>query len=344
MTPLISVIVPCYNLGEYINEAIQSVLAQTVRDFEILVVDDGSTDEVTRSLLASRTWPSTTSYRTENQGLAGARNFLLERARGRYLCALDADDKLHPQYFEKTLAAFDTDPTLTFVSTRLQMFGEQDLVWPPELRCDLPTLLSDCPIFSAALVRREAVASVGGYDRHMPAQGDEDWDLWISLLEAGHQGVILPDILFYYRRRTGSLCDTCTRRETHLALLEYLIRKHEKSYRTHLMEALAWKEARIDEHRRARSTSEDQIEGYLVPTIERRRAELAHLRSLLSVPPPASASLPRKEANELETLRAEYERSRAEVAALRSSVSWRLTAPLRAAYDVLRPPGGRSAS
>lgn len=337
MTPLVSVIIPCYNLGAYIDEAIQSVLAQTRDDFEILVVDDGSTDEATRTLLASRTWPATKVFRTENRGLGGARNFLIERAQGRYLCALDADDKLHPQYFETTLAAFGRDPALTFVSTRLQMFGEQDLVWPPDLRCDLPTLLSDCPVVSAALVRRAAVLEVGGYDAHMPAQGDEDWDLWISLLEAGHRGLILPDILFYYRRRAGSLCDICTRSETHLGLLEYLIRKHEASYRTHLMAALAWKEARIDEHRRARAAIEENNESYLAPTIDRRRAELAHLRSLVSRLDPSCVE------RDHAALQAEYERSQAEVAALRASVSWRVTAPLRAAYDLLLGQRGGSA-
>ena len=99
MTPLISVIVPCYNLGAYIEETIQSVLAQTVQDFEILVVDDGSTDADTVNLLASGSWPRTQIFRTPNGGLARARNTLIQRSNGRFLCALDADDKLHPQYF-----------------------------------------------------------------------------------------------------------------------------------------------------------------------------------------------------------------------------------------------------
>ena len=95
--PRISVIVPCYNLGAYLDEAVKSVLAQTYQDFEILIVDDGSTDPVTISLLDHYAQPKTTVFRTSNQKLAAARNFLIARARGTYLCALDADDKLHPQ-------------------------------------------------------------------------------------------------------------------------------------------------------------------------------------------------------------------------------------------------------
>src|SRR5579862_7046804 len=101
--PRVSVIVPCYNLGEYLDEAVESVLAQTYQDFEILIVDDGSTNDKTRTILSNYARPRTTVYRTPNRGLAAARNFLVARARGEYLCALDADDKLHPTFLEKTV-------------------------------------------------------------------------------------------------------------------------------------------------------------------------------------------------------------------------------------------------
>src|SRR5262245_47528368 len=113
--PLVSVVIPCFNLGAYLDETVQSVLTQTVSDFEILIVDDGSTDAVTRDLLAGGRWPRAQVFRTENRGLARARNFLLGHARGEFICALDADDKLHPRYLESALSAFEQDPGLTFV-------------------------------------------------------------------------------------------------------------------------------------------------------------------------------------------------------------------------------------
>ena len=339
MTPLISVIIPCYNLGAYIEETVQSVLAQTIQDFEILVVDDGSTDADTVNLLASATWPRTQIFRTPNGGLARARNTLIQRSKGRFLCALDADDKLHPQYFEKALAAFDAAPDLTFVSTRLQMFGNQSLVSPTTLECDLPTLLSDCPIFPAALVRRAAVAAVGGYDEGMPAQGDEDWDLWISLLERGHRGIILPDILFYYRRRPGSLCDTCTTGETHLRLVEYLTRKHEQSFHAHLEEALLWKDRRLQEQRRTSWQVQQEIDEHLRPSIARRRAELSKLREALEH---AGSREGLASKASLTTLRAEYDRAVKEIGDLRASKSWKMTAPLRAVYSALQGLRGRT--
>jgi glycosyltransferase involved in cell wall biosynthesis len=355
-SPLISVIIPCFNLGAYLREAVESVLDQTIQDVEILIVDDGSTDDATRSLVETLEYRQTTAFRTENQGLARARNFLIARARGTYLCALDADDRLDPRFFAETLGAFERDPSLSFVSTHLQMFGTEDRRWPDEPRCTFPMLLCDDTVITAALVRRDAVLSVGGYDERMPGQGDEDWDLWISLVEAGHRGLILPDVLFYYRRRQGSMCDQCTTSEAHLELLLYIVRKHLGSYRRHLLEVLLWKEERISAIRRANLKAEMELGAYLQPWVSARRAELAALKIKLHAARTGEgnadrtgrvADLERALADahqERETLHAEYQRALEEVAALRRSASWRLTAPLRSLYDLARPAPGGDAS
>src|SRR5688500_15417732 len=95
--PVISVVVPVFNLGQYLEETLQSVLDQTYSNFEILVIDDGSTDPATRAVLDGLSRPRTQVIRAPtNQGLARARNLGIQQARGRYLCALDADDKLGP--------------------------------------------------------------------------------------------------------------------------------------------------------------------------------------------------------------------------------------------------------
>jgi glycosyltransferase involved in cell wall biosynthesis len=332
--PSVSVIIPCYNQGVYLDEAVESVLAQTYPDFEILVVDDGSTDPATIRLLDDYTRPKTTVFRTANQKLAAARNFLIARSRGAYLCALDADDKLHPQYLEKTVEVLERHPHVVFVSTRLQMFGAETRVWPEQLRCDLPTLLLDDPVHCAALHRRGAVLDVGGYDQEMPHQGNEDWDLSISLLEAGGAGVILPDVLFYYRRRSGSMCDACTRGQARLDLMEYQLRKHEDSYRAHAPDLLKEKDALVQALIRTNAAVEADLTGSLIPTIERRREELQLLKARLEeARRDASAST-----------RAAYESAIAEVRALRASASWRITAPLRALYELLFPVGRRGGS
>ena len=106
-TPRISVLLPCFNHGAFIDEAVESVFAQTFQDFEIIVVDDGSTDAPTVEKLSSWTVPRLRVLRTGNRGLPAARNHAARHASGAVFCALDADDRLAPTWFEKALAVLD---------------------------------------------------------------------------------------------------------------------------------------------------------------------------------------------------------------------------------------------
>ena len=342
--PRVSVLVPCYNLGEYLEEAVDSVLSQTYQDFEILVVDDGSTDPATVRLLDGFERPRTTVYRTANRGLAAARNFLIERARGDYLCALDADDRLHPQYLERTVATLDGDPALGFASTKMQMFGGETRVWPDDTRCDLLTLLCHDPVHPAALVRRAAVLAVGGYEQGMRHQGNEDWDLWIGLTEAGYGGLILDEVLFFYRRRAGSMSHSCARGEAQLDSVAFLMQKHAASYQAHEAAVEGWKaDAATDLERR--NAALDASVAAASDTVARRRHELDVLQRRLreaeaQVAPGADRRVHRLEtelrdqAARVTDAEAARQAAAAESAALRASMSWRVTAPLRAIYDL----------
>ena len=201
--PRISVLLPCFNDGAWIDEALDSVFAQTFADFEIVVVDDGSTDAETIQKLQSLQKPRTTVFRTENRGLPAARNYAAARASGELFCALDADDRLAPEWFERALGVIDTRPEIAFVSHWLETFGDQHWVWTPE-RCDLPALLARNTINGAALVRRAAFEAVDGYEESM-RDGCEDWDFWLRIVEQGFEGVIVPEVLFDYRRRADSM-------------------------------------------------------------------------------------------------------------------------------------------
>lgn len=340
--PAISVIVPCFNHGRYLGEAIDSVLAQTIGDYEILVGDDGSADQETRQLLDRFQRAKTRVFRFPHRGLAATRNALIAEAAGAYLCALDSDDILCPDYFETALDVFRADPGLTFVSCQAEMFGDETGRWPGTLRCDLPALLAEDTVITAALVKRDAVLAVGGYDTAMPLQGDEDWDLWISLLEAGGRGYILDEVLFRYRRRRGSMCDLCTAPDAHLVLYEYIIAKHLHSYERHLRAVLRMRDIRMADLNR--STLELEMErASLERTTGAWRAELAFLRDQVPDAPaavetraaPADHGKTTAEAR-LADLHQEYTRAMAEIHALRHSGSWTVTAPLRRVYEVLR--------
>jgi glycosyltransferase involved in cell wall biosynthesis len=140
--PTVSVVIPCYNLGAYVNEAVQSVLDQTYGDFEIILIDDGSTDPVTRNLFTSYVRPKTRILRTDNQGLARTRNLGIREAAGRYVSCLDADDLFEPAFLERTVAMLDSDPSAAFASCWLTAFGDSSFLWNPAT-CDFPHLLAD---------------------------------------------------------------------------------------------------------------------------------------------------------------------------------------------------------
>lgn len=326
--PMVSVIIPCFNLGQYVEEAVDSVFAQTDQSFEIIIVNDGSTDDATNALLAGFARPRTRVLWTENRGLAAARNLAIAHARGKYLCALDADDKLHPQFLEKATAILDGDPSVAFVSAWLETFGDERWVWRQE-RCDFPALLAECVVLTAALVRREAIDAAGGYDESMATQGDEDWDLWISLVECGFTGTIIPEVLFYYRRRAGSMSATSTRGDVRLRLWQNILEKHRASYERYLPEVLALKETQCGRLLLDNWNLEHDIDARLRPAIDRSRGELERLTSDVKSAQEEAMAIDQR-VRELERA---LEQARAESDAFKASWSWRLTAPLRLLMD-----------
>jgi len=127
--PLISIIIPCYNQGEYLAESIASVLASDFTDLEIIVVDDGSTEPETCRILEMLNYPKTRLIRRANGGLAAARNSGIAQAQGRYILALDADDRIGPAYISQAVKALEDDPTLGIVYCLAEKFGGESGPW-----------------------------------------------------------------------------------------------------------------------------------------------------------------------------------------------------------------------
>ncbi len=182
---LVSVVIPCYNQAHFLGEAIESVLSQTYQHFEIIVVDDGSTDST--SEVAAR-YPKVHLIRQENQGLAAARNTALHHSEGDYLMFLDADDRLLPEAFEVSLECFNTHPECAFVSGH---YKEISVDGSP-----LATRKQPCPekehyveilranyIITPAVVMYQRIVfdSVGGFNTSSNVRGAEDFDLCLRI-------------------------------------------------------------------------------------------------------------------------------------------------------------------
>ncbi|MDQ3588108.1 MAG: glycosyltransferase family 2 protein, partial [Actinomycetota bacterium] len=233
MRSTISVIVPCFNLGEYLDEAVDSVLAQTRPPDELIVVDDGSTDEHTLDVLNGLRERGMMVFRTPNRGAPAARNYGVERAGGDYILCLDADDVLLPAHLERTTAAMDTSPDAGIVAAQLEFFGTVTGTWRPP-PYSLRTMLWKNCLPSASLFRRRCWAEAGGYTPELEAC--HDWDLWLSIVEKGWRWEVVEESLYRYRRRDGSISD---HREAHRPrIIGAMMRRHEQTYAAHGIDAI----------------------------------------------------------------------------------------------------------
>jgi GT2 family glycosyltransferase/glycosyltransferase involved in cell wall biosynthesis len=221
-TPRVSIVIPLYNQGHYVHEAIRSARASTYRDIEIVVVDDGSTDPYTVRLFDEMT--GVVKVRKANGGIASALNAGIAASSGRYLLPLGADDLIHPEYLAKGLAALERNPDLSYVTCYARYFGLLDMVhvpvgYVPELMLFLHTDGKATTLFDA-----EAVRSLGGYDEDLFAF--EDWELLIRLHKGGFHGDVLPSVLFSYRRHAASTVYTRSNFKR-VELLQFLAAKHQ---------------------------------------------------------------------------------------------------------------------
>ena len=206
----VSVVIPCFNAGATIGEAIESALAQTYEDIEIIVVDDGSTDARTRDLLAHATWPRTRILHQENAGPAAARNAAIRACVGDFILPLDADDKLEPTYVAKAIAVMQADANVGIVYCKAMKFGAESGPWNLPAY-SLRELVIDNVIFVTSLFRRADWETVKGFNQTL-RRGVEDYEFWVKIVGLGRDVVQLDEYLFNYRvqevsRTTGFVSD-----------------------------------------------------------------------------------------------------------------------------------------
>ena len=226
----VSVIMPAYNVASYVGASIESVLAQTFGDWEILVVDDGSTDgsRAIAQAFASRE-PRIRVLTRPNGGISAARNLALRAARGTFIALLDGDDLWTPEYLETQLGIFAADPTIDIVTGNAWFLGgPQDgqpaRPWPdsrphPALR---EILADETAVFIMTIMRRRVWETIGAFDEAL--RTNEDYDFWLRAALAGLKFHRNDRPLGYYRRRDDSLSANDVRMLTGVLLVYDKIR------------------------------------------------------------------------------------------------------------------------
>ncbi|RUM43861.1 MAG: hypothetical protein DSY80_05125, partial [Desulfocapsa sp.] len=225
--PQISVIIPCYNQGHYIRETLDSVLGQTYTNIEVIIVNDGSDDQQTSTILNQINSQNVQILHTDNQGLAAARNNGIRAACGELILPLDADDLIASSYVEQAVAIFEEKSDIGIVYCRAKLFGTVDTEWllPPY---SLSEMLLDNVIFCSAMFRKADWERVGGYDPGM-LYGWEDYDFWLSLIELGRGVYQLPEILFSYRVASDSMVRSKEKWQK-VAMFKRIFERHKKLF------------------------------------------------------------------------------------------------------------------
>ncbi|MEC0213249.1 glycosyltransferase [Paenibacillus ehimensis] len=241
----VSVVIPCYNHGKYVEEAIKSVLDSTYENIEIIVVNDGSTCEDTISILKDLEikYKDIVFIHQSNKGLPGARNSGIRVSTGEYILPLDADDLIAPTFIEKAVWVLIRKPEISLVYSNVQLFGKENYVWYTK-DFSFNELLIDNYIPATALFRKKIWEQLDGYDESF-AKGYEDWEFWLRIASNGFKGYKINEVLFFYRKHEVSMLSESNKKRKEL--IKKIREKYPRKLQIHLIndESLRIKTKRI---------------------------------------------------------------------------------------------------
>jgi len=203
MSKRVTIIIPCYNQGHYLAEALQSIAVANMELIDVLIVNDGSTNDETKSILNKLHQEGFTIINQENQGLGAARNAGIMASNTDYILPLDADNKIISSFIERAINILDHDLSYAVVFSNANYFGDKTGILKPG-KFNLQRLMLGNYIDACAMIRRSAICQVGLYDK-MRIMGYEDWDLWLKLAFNGYEFYYLNELGFEYRVRKDSM-------------------------------------------------------------------------------------------------------------------------------------------
>jgi glycosyltransferase involved in cell wall biosynthesis len=226
MEVVVSVIVPCYNQGEFIWECVNSLINQTFQNWECIIVNDGSTDnthDVCIKLLAIDQ-RFKYIYQT-NSGVCAARNLGIEKAIGEFILPLDADDYLSSNYLQLGYEKFLTIDKLKVVYGIVKNFGCLDYWGSVNHQFDFVKQLYSNQIHCSGLFRRADAIKINGYDVNMEL-GNEDWDFYIRLIGVNGFALQMQEIILYYRRKVVSRSSMLNENRNNLKMTNLMLSKN----------------------------------------------------------------------------------------------------------------------
>jgi glycosyltransferase involved in cell wall biosynthesis len=220
--PLVSVITPCYNQGQYLEESINSLINQTYSNWECIIINDGSIDNTEEIALRLAAQEQRVKYLYHDHvGVSAARNYAIKHSVGKYLLPLDADDLISPSYIDECIGVLEKNENAKIVYCEAEKFGSQTGIWDPR-KFDINIMAYENMIFSTAMFRRSDWEITGGYEDFLVV--GEDWELWINILKSGGSVVKLPFTGFYYRVHDKSKIRTFNWESTEY--LDFIYKKH----------------------------------------------------------------------------------------------------------------------
>jgi len=221
----LSVVIPCFNDGEFIQEAISSVEACSDPIYEIIVVNDGSKDPSTLLILNELQSQGYKVINQQNRGPASARNTGIRAAQGEYILPVDSDCRIRPNYIHRGIEILDQCPTVAVVYSDVEFFGEKIGTGKiPDF--NLSWLVNHNYIDNCSVFRKSVWAECDPYDEDVPFYGFEDWDLWLSIAKKKHVFHHIPEVLFEYRVRSVSVSTAGRGEEKAKKMSRYIASKH----------------------------------------------------------------------------------------------------------------------
>ncbi len=229
--PIVSVVVPCYNQAQYLDEALQSVFNQTFVDWECIIVNDGSPDDT--EVVAAKWLEKDERFKyiyQENSGLSAARNAGISVAEGEFILPLDSDDYFKNTFIEKALKALFENSEVGVVSCFVKGFtSAKETVFRYEPKGGaVEDFIYGNNACGNSLFRKEVWRHAGGYDINMK-NGYEDWEFWIAVTRRGWKVQIIPEYLFNYRQKLNSMLNI-TNRFSEEENYRYVLNKHKDLY------------------------------------------------------------------------------------------------------------------